>query len=104
MVTSESLSTFHSEIASIKQKPDGGLSAYFHRALSLLGQIGGRDWSETGHVLSLIETYTLDSVIYNWVRGLCDMDIRREILRSLPADGPANDGEDSRENVGNGLP
>ena len=76
---------FDAEMADLRQGPEETLLMYYRRTLGSLQRVGGRDRplvpSPENPMLSSLESVTLDTVIRSFVRGISDIDVKREAIR-----------------------
>ena len=73
---------FDVELAELRQKPDESLVNYYKRVLNLVNRFGGRDRPTTSS-LSSWESAMLDTVLRAFLRGIIDLDVRREATKGM---------------------
>lgn len=72
----------NTELESLKQK-DESLLAYCKRAKSMMERVEAKDRTESGTPLTPLEAAFLDTVMRSFVKGICDMNIKRAAARGL---------------------
>ena len=80
--------SFDIELAELRQLADELLPSYYGRAGQILTSVGARDCAgESRQELTILEAFMLDTVIRSFVRGLYDLDIRKEATKGLALNG-----------------
>lgn len=73
---------FDVELAELRQKVDESLANYYKRTLNLITRHGGRD-RPANTTLGNWEAATLDTVLRAFIRGISDLDVRREATKGM---------------------
>lgn len=78
--------SFDVELADLRQQSDEPLAAYYKRAVSLMQRIGAKDRpQDPNQVLTQLESAMLDNIIKAFIRGLQDIEVKKEATRSSTA-------------------
>ena len=74
--------SFDLEVSELRQKQDESLKSYYSRTLNLMQKYGAKDRS-IAVVLSLAESFLLDTFLRVWIKGLSDPSIKRKAAEGM---------------------
>lgn len=73
----------NAELFDLRQQSEETLPAYYKRARSMMKRVGARDRPETGIPLLPLEMSFLDGIIRSVIKGIRDLDVKKEAARGL---------------------
>lgn len=77
---------FDVELSELKQKEDESLASFYKRVLSLMQRVGARDRPIAGSTaLTILESSMLDMILRAFIRGINDLEVRKETIRGMIA-------------------
>ena len=74
--------SFDIELAELHQRTDEPLATYCKRVTNIMQRVGAKDRPTSG-TLTLLESAILDTILRAFIRGLTDIEVRREATRGM---------------------